>query len=187
MRILSFDVGMKNLSYCILEIKPESTATIEKWENVSVLPTNRKFKDITFDESVEHLLLALHHSFQETEYVDIVLIENQPILQNGFMKSMSMVIYTFCYMHMLYSGSYGEVRFMSACNKLRCKKAKGICPKPKNYTDRKKQSVLVAKEYLKDSLRNMSSSQLEGGKKLDDLSDCLLQAVHYCENVLHAL
>jgi hypothetical protein len=47
------------------------------------------------EELIECMLITLNENFDENFEADIVLIENQPALLNGNMKTISVVIYTY--------------------------------------------------------------------------------------------
>jgi len=193
MKILSIDPGLINLSYIYLDpssynnqsLNPSSsndTPNIIKWQTISV--TNKNYKKMKFEELTEELLLTLNENFNDEFDADIVLIENQPSLKNMNMKSISVVIYTYFNMMRLLYGNIKEVKFISATNKLKCKKGKNL--KIDTYKDRKKSSIELAKLYVTDLFPNWIEF-FNNQKKIDDYSDCLNQAIYYMEFVLKIL
>lgn len=163
MALLSIDVGIKNLSYCLLK----DTGEILDWKNVSVENEDKKLEHL-----VENYLLVLMEHFSDIQ-VDTVIIENQPMLKNGLMKTLSVVIYTFFNMLKIQHGVINKVSFISATNKLKCKKMKQVPSKV--YKERKKQSIELTREYLAPDRLQWLNAQ----KKQDDLCDAFLAGMYY--------
>jgi Holliday junction resolvasome RuvABC endonuclease subunit len=180
LRILSIDVGIKNLSYCVLTVT-ENEVTIPNWDNIRVTDSN--CNKIKLEELTEELLKALNETFSDTFEADIVLIENQPMLKNGLMKTLSVMIYTYFNMMRLQYGTISEVKFISATNKLKCQKVAEVqTSSTTTYKDRKKLSIEVVKRYLEE-ISPSRLSWFSQQKKQDDLADSFNQAMHYIENV----
>lgn len=179
-RVLSFDIGIKNLSFCLIE-KGQGKTKIIEWANVCVLDDNQKANKIGMEPLVECVLLALSERFGDAMHpVDVVVIENQPSLLNGLMKTVSVVVYTFFNMLKLMHGNVSEVRFVSASSKLKCERAAAITPAPTTYKLRKNASIAAARSYLDDVFVD-HREWFEKQSKKDDLSDCLLQAMYWFE------
>lgn len=179
-RILSIDVGIKNLSYCYLETSKENTRVLA-WDNVSV---TEHVKNTKLEELTELMLTKLNDTFDSDFYADVVIIENQPMLKNGMMKTISVVIYTYFHLLKLQYGTIKDVRFISATNKLKCKKVKEIeSADTSTYKDRKKLSVDVTKKYIL-SICPEKEEWFMSIKKKDDAADSLLLGVYYIEFVL---
>ena len=178
MKILSIDVGLKNLSYCHLDTTPK----ILKWETLCV--TDGNCKKMKLEEIIEAVLITLNENFDDTFTSDTVLIENQPAMMNGTMKSISIVIYTYFNMMRLQYGNIQEVKFISASNKLKCNK--GVDLKTDTYKDRKKASVDLARIYVKE-LFPERLEWFDDQKKKDDASDSALQAIYYMEKILKVI
>ena len=89
MKILSWDIGIKNLSFCIIE---SETSKIIEWEAIDIA----KGRDIKKEkyEIFEDIPRVLD-TFSYFKDVSIVLIENQPCLQNPTMKTVQIIIYTY--------------------------------------------------------------------------------------------
>lgn len=181
MKILSIDVGIKNLSYCCVNVDKESIEVLA-WENVCVIESN--CKKTSLEELTEHMLIALNIHFDDKFEADVVLIENQPMLKNGLMKTMSVVIYTFFNILRLQFGNVGAVKFISACNKLKCKKFKELDKQEiKTYKDRKQASVKLATKYV-ETMFPEKNEWFKSLHKNDDVADCMLFAIYYIEHVL---
>jgi Holliday junction resolvasome RuvABC endonuclease subunit len=180
-KIVSIDVGIKNLSYCILESAMNETK-ITEWGNICV--TEENCARVQLESLVEQLLVKLAETFDVELQADVVLIENQPMLKNGMMKTIAVVIYTFFNLMKVQFGNIHSVKFTSATNKLKCKKARDLENDAKTtYKDRKKLSVLIAREYIK-SLQPDKLEWFGSQRKQDDLADSLCQGIYHIESVL---
>lgn len=178
-KILSIDVGIKNLSYCYLDSNKTGTKILD-WNNLCV--TEENSKKIKLENLTEEVLMTLQDNFDDIFEADVVLIENQPMLKNGMMKTISVIIYTYFNMLKIQYGNIHEVRFISATNKLKCSKVdQTICKN--NYKDRKKLSINVAKLYLARVAPD-KITWFETHKKADDFADSLNQAIFYIEKIL---
>lgn len=122
MKILSWDVGIYNLSYCILE-KNEETGKINiiGWDIVNLVDNDKMKKNKT--ALFENIPLKLQEIPQLLD-VDHVVIENQPSLKNPQMKSIQMILYSY-FIILGKAVNIGEfknitnVDFCSASNKLK--------------------------------------------------------------------
>jgi hypothetical protein len=169
--VLSIDVGIKNLSYCVLNSKGE----ILDWKNVAVLEEDCNCKNIKLEYLVEKFLETLMQYFDECFKVESVIIENQPMLKNGLMKTLSVVIYTYFNMMKMQYGWIQHVNFISANNKLKCKKM--MEPASKNYKERKNQSIVLTKVYLEVVPEKLEWLNMQ--KKKDDLCDAFLAGIYF--------
>ena len=165
MKILSWDVGIYNLSYCILE-KNEETKEIKiiDWDIVNLVDNEEMKKNTTL--IFENIPRKLHENPQLLD-VDIVVIENQPSLKNPKMKSIQMILYS--YFLILgkvigngdkNAGYIHSIDFCSASNKLKVYDGPEIIleEKPKRVTKTKpKKDVIVNEE-------NIEEIQIEEGK-----------------------
>ena len=192
-RILSIDVGIKNLSYCILVVSDEEgeedrccNPRLEAWKNIDVFKAaGRDDRAKGMEALVEALLTVLAEEFCWSATFDLVLIENQPGLVNGLMKTVSVAIYTFFNMLKLMHGSVESVRFVSASSKLKCSKCTlSDAPGTKatsSYTKRKRASVAAAGAYVASMFPDWAD-RFDAHKKKDDLGDCLLQGMYWVES-----
>ena len=92
MKVLSWDVGIYNLSYCILEKKDNNEPKIIGWDIVNLVDNEamRKDRNLLFENIPRKL-----NDIPELLDVDIVIIENQPSLKNPQMKSIQMILYSY--------------------------------------------------------------------------------------------
>lgn len=172
--VLSIDVGIKNLSYCALSIS--DTIKVFDWQNKTI--TDECIKKLPLQTLTENILSTLEEHFDDKICFDHVIIENQPMLKNGLMKTVSVVIYTYFNMLKLHHGNVRDVRFVSATNKL-----KGIDSAKSTYKDRKKSSIELAKVYIEQYCPTRMEWYNKQSKK-DDCADSLNQGIAFIKNTL---
>jgi hypothetical protein len=124
MRLLSWDVGIYNLSYCMLE-KNDLTNEIKivDWDIVNLVDNEAMKKNINLlFENIPRKLNERPHLLNN----DVVVIENQPSLKNPKMKSVQMILYSYFVILGKINGngdkstSYiDKIEFCSASNKLK--------------------------------------------------------------------
>ena len=206
MKVLSWDVGIYNLSYCIIENNKETNENkIIDWDIVNLVDNEemKKNRNLIF----ENIPRKLHEKPQLLD-VDIVVIENQPSLKNPQMKSIQMILYSYFLIlgKVIGNGdksiSYiDKIDFCSASNKLKVyngpeillenkKKPKTeIEPnpdtKPKKttikYSDKKKLAIEHAKYFIENDEKYKDFFNTH--KKKDDLADSYLQGLYYIKNI----
>jgi len=165
MSILSFDVGMKNLAFCILK-----DTHIQEW-NVSEIKH-------TTNQSLCEAIVSHLDAWPQLLEVETVLIEKQPS-RNNKMR----VIEALLNAYFVIKGSKNneskitKVIVYSAKHKLGNNTLKGKI----NYNERKKLSVSRCKKFLQETIiLNKSFKEVfDKSKKKDDLADTLLQALAY--------
>lgn len=166
MAVLSIDVGIKNLSYCMYE---HETRTIKAWEVFCVT-------DSKFGSDMPHLVAAaLNQRWDTFKDAQQVVIEQQPG-SNKRMKVME------AYIHMYFVMRDKPAVLYHARHKL--ENMEGGAPKGKqNYYHRKKASVKETLEFLDKHPQAPEIAKVyTSAKKKDDVADCFLQAVAYCSN-----
>jgi len=126
MKILSWDIGIINLGYCILE-KNEYDIKILEWGIINLMetPEMKKNRNLSF-ENIPKKLNELSFLLN----VDKVIIENQPSLKNPQMKSIQMIVYSYFLMYgkVLNNNEYKikNIDFCNASNKLKVYKGDEI-------------------------------------------------------------
>lgn len=154
-KFVSIDVGTKNLAYCIME-----NGNIIDWNvgQIPCCPTN-------ITKVVDYLKLTF------PDDLDAAVIEKQPA-RNVKMRMMETVLTTFFVMK-----NIPKVVNYSSKHKLGKigKTAKGKT----NYSLRKKMSVAMCGEYVRDYETDHWKAVFTSSKKKDDLADCLLQALSF--------
>ena len=196
--ILSFDIGIKNLSYCLVksELNNDTINKIEiiDWDIINILKDNEKVKSINIDELSKRLYIKLSEVFKDKEF-DIVLLENQPVLKNPVMKSVQMLIYGFfLYQKTNLIKNIKLIKLINASNKLKIglllnnefkELKKNIDNKDYNtklkYSINKKKAIDYTLLYLNYLKLNNYKEFFNLHKKKDDLADSFLQSIYYIE------
>jgi hypothetical protein len=185
MKILSWDVGIYNLSYCILERKTgESIIKIVDWDIVNLVDNElmKKNRSLLF----ENIPRKLQERPQLLD-VDLVVIENQPSLKNPQMKSIQMILYSYFLIlgKIVGCGEKGDksigyidkIEFCSASNKLKIYDGppiilEEICKKlPKKVKPPKKNSKINLVEVetnQDDNILDVKKEELETDIILDE-------------------
>jgi hypothetical protein len=236
-KILSFDVGIKNLAYCIVEFK-DNSHTILDWgildimelflkknikcsvvrngkactsdaivsvktdtdhrigfckkitcqKNANATYSSKQLKKVSIINTKSVNILDLSSELirklrTKPNFldVDIVVIENQPVLKNPTMKTIQMIVYTF---FLIYGVTIEEspvtsIALFNASRKLDIYDGPALETDydPKTYSGRKHLSI----EYTRIFLLN-NPTQLEffnNNNKKDDLADSYLQCLTY--------
>jgi hypothetical protein len=204
-RVLSIDVGIKNLAFCVVEVDGECAARVVDWKVVSVIDEGVNTKKLSLDVITEQMVSTLMQEFGKFDpdrVFDLVLIENQPTNKNRTMKSVSVEIYTFFTMLKMMHGTVRKIRFVSAkhklslCDSSSSSVARAATPsrRPNKqrkkdasaaYRDRKKQAVeLVRSKYLPIVCDQDMARLFDAARKKDDLADCLLQCIYYVQQMV---
>ena len=174
MKVLSFDIGIKNLSYCILD----ETYKIYDWNIVNLCEDLDIKKDkYTIFENIPKKL-DLYNLLD----VDVVLLENQPCLKNPTMKTIQIIIYTYFVINGLHKeeSPISKILFISAKNKLSFYDGPKVeCKLKSKYSQTKYLGKEYTKYYLKDNQEKLDF--FNSHKKKDDLSDSYLQGMSYFE------
>lgn len=190
---ISFDIGFKNLAMCILELNhSEEAISIVDWRVITLADTKKELKSI--EELSERIFMELDNVIGtlksvSIEYIDFVLIENQPSNLNGIMKTIQHIIYTYFSLLKYWDNNIGQVQFINASLKLKnhehtsdiqletnCKRnSKGFTRE--KYKWNKACSIEICKKYIENDRSLLD--YFEQNRKKDDLSDSLLQAISY--------
>jgi len=198
--ILSFDIGIKNLAYCLFEYNNVNDFDIFEWNIIDI--RDGKVKSTLYEQS-DFLLKSLDNLFS-LKSIDYVLIENQPVLKNPTMKTIQIIIYTyFRNLKINCEKKITDIVLVNANNKgkfvemLSSSTEIGlhfIIPSsediPNRYKRTKQISIIATQKLLdKQLVRSMHTYRdcvkfFEECKKKDDLSDTLLQGLYFCNKVL---
>jgi hypothetical protein len=174
MRILSFDVGIINLAYCILD---STECKIQHWEIITTPDHNNYSKLYTnLITELDRRKCLLH--------VDIVLIEKQPSF-NPKMRIIAGCLQTYFFIRGVIDqpdNPICSVEFFSPKHKLKCYTGPELTVTGSNkYVQTKKKGVLIAGWMLEKNNESINFKNIfKNSKKKDDLSDCYLQALTYC-------
>ena len=185
MKIISFDIGINNLSYCIFNIEDDNSSyTILEWDIMNINIDNIK------KPSIHYLTKNIIKLFDENSLFlecSKVVIENQPCMKNPIMKSIQIIIYSyFSIRGMTDKKITTEIILMSASNKLKVYNGPPIEINVKSkYTKNKKLAIHHTQYILKDNTLNKEKlDYFNTHKKKDDLADALLQGLYYIKNTL---
>lgn len=177
MYILSFDMGIKNLAYCVLDVKSKDDVNVVKWSKTNIDKGSRNIYDLS-SVLIDLLDDIVYTYVDDTENLTF-LIENQPVFKAPTMKSLQMVIYTYAIMMRKNVNPSVEVKFISAGSKLKyIEKKKGI-KIDKSYKQNKNASVDYTEELIKDD--EYMKAVFNQEKKKDDLCDTYLQALYFID------
>lgn len=198
--ILSFDIGIKNLSYCIM-YKTNLNRNINDikiidWGIIQLIDDDIKCKTVPLETITEILYNKLHDKFIDYD-IDTILLENQPVLKNPLMKSIQMIIYGyFNYEKHIMGRNIESIKLINASNKLKLgKKLKDfnnsvdvqeINKINSKYTKNKKLAIIYTNHFLKQRLIEEDYEKyntiFNDHKKKDDLSDAFLQGLYFIEH-----
>jgi len=167
MKLLSWDVGIYNLSYCILEKNDENKEIkIIDWNIVNLVDSEKMKKDRNaLFENIPRKL----HELPQLLNVDRVVIENQPSLKNPQMKSIQMILYSYFLIlgKVIGNGeitkSYIEnIDFCSASNKLKVYDGpKIVLPEKKSRAKKKSEEVVDNKIEVTIDEENTDNKNIE--------------------------
>ena len=167
MKVLSFDCGLTNLSYCYFD---KETRLIKEWE---VFPVGQK----NFDDIPKAIIRCLDERSENWTDVDVVMIERQP-QRNRKMVLIQFLLQTYFLIRSMDKGRDTRVLVVSSLHKLG--QNSGRFSGKSQYSQRKKTSVEMTNVFLQQHPQEEHIHQcFKESKKKDDLADCLNQAL-YC-------
>ena len=175
MWLLSFDVGIKNLAYCVFK---DNNVCVWKVVDLGV-QDNKNIQvlvNAVFDVLDDIVYSDMATANLATEDV-VVLIENQPVMKNPVMKNLQIIIAT--YMTTLERtgvASKVSIKYISASSKLKLIEKETGTKIGKTYSANKKASIAHVKSLIEASGDVYMRKVFEETKKKDDISDVYLQA-----------
>ena len=174
MKVLSFDVGIINLAYCIFDT---SISKILHWEVINFELSKTNVVDGIYTNLIRELDARKH-----LLDIDQVIIEKQPSF-NPKMRIVAGCLQTYFYIRAVVDLDRKiKVEFFSPKHKLKCYTGPPIIidSVKSKYSKTKKMGVLITASKLKEYHETENVIELfEKSKKKDDLADCYLQAVTY--------
>lgn len=188
---ISFDIGIKNLALCILEYNNNEISIID-WRVITLFD---KKKDVNGINSLSEILfleldniIGLLKELNQ-DYIDYVLIENQPSNLNGIMKTVQLLIFSYFSLLNHWDKIVDNVLLINASLKLQNHNYNPDIPIKIDTTKTKKQQkndkyrinkylgIEITKYYIKNN--TFLNEYFIKYKKKDDLADTLLQTVSY--------
>ena len=184
---VSFDIGVKNLAVCILKRENDDLSIID-WNIICLSEKKKDLKgikniaDVVYKE-LDDIIGTLHAI--EIDYIDKVIIENQPSNLNGIMKIIQLLIYSYFDLIRHWKKNVGEVILINASVKLQnhdfipssgnsvVKKMS----KNEKYKLNKKNGIEVCRHYIKNDMNLLNF--FDSHKKKDDLADTCIQTISY--------
>lgn len=160
MIILSFDIGIKNLAYCMIDTE---TNDILDWNILDCSGTNETLIVIKTLDEINYILEA-----------DIILLEKQPSF-NPKMRNISTALYVYFTLRIQHEkNAQCKIMFYQPKYKLMCSNTKIEHKTKSKYLQNKKLGIEHTRELI-----NTHLDFFEKHKKKDDLADCYLQAISY--------
>lgn len=164
-KVLSFDVGIKNLAYCLYD---QDSNEINKWKCVNI-------GGASLDETSVNLFRCLDDIYLDDNCSKLtILIENQPVLKAPTMKSIQMMIYSYFKILDVHGHCETSIYLVSATKKNKYMIEKGFPVKPKDYKSNKENSIKCVEHWVSEHQRSWQMTLAEYKKK-DDICDALLQ------------
>lgn len=168
--VLSFDIGIVNMAYCVLD---GDTNKIVKWEVFSLCNSS----DI---ENTRDLIIQLDKRPDIFDHVSVVLLEKQPKV-NPKMRSMASALRMYLTIRGMVDKSLNFLIIdYSPKHKLRC--WDGPVPKiddKSDYRRRKKLALFQCEKLLDTQEPEIVEIFNKSQKKKDDLADCYLQGLSW--------
>ena len=176
MKIASFDIGIRNLAYCVIESEVDEgklVCNIVDWKIITLCEKQEKVKQIGINLLCQRLIQKLDEcEIFCNNSLDQCVLENQPCYMNPKMKSVQMMLFTYLIMNHI-----PTVKMFSPRNKLNIYDGPEIQCNLKSKYSRTK---FLGIQYCKYMIRNtIVTDFFEKQKKKDDLADSFLQGVLY--------
>lgn len=165
MKILSIDVGIRNLAMCLLN---DDNNLIEQWDVSGIPPQHEDGVYVSLRKHLDDRPWTLE--------ADVTLIEKQPD-RNKKMKSVE----NFLHAYFVIKNPQKETIIYDARHKI----PDVAGPGRSQYLKRKKTSIDRCEEFIHDGSTNAHwISVFNASKKKDDLADTVMQALSYTRRPL---
>tara|TARA_X000000950_G_C13835300_1_gene627910 strand:- start:18 stop:617 length:600 start_codon:yes stop_codon:yes gene_type:complete len=189
MIVIGWDIGIKNLAYCVVEIKNEKFKILD-WNIIDLRSENQiEGKKKCAKISLKDLSRSLYENLESNKIFkkfDYIIIENQPVLKNPTMKSIQMILYSYFAFKSLKHKDFKDLLLMNASNKMK------VYTKPidstltekidklkSKYSRNKKLSILHTQLILEEHSTNDWLELFKSNKKKDDLADAFLMCMYF--------
>ena len=178
--VLSFDIGIKNLAYCLMNI--------DNWEILEwdIKDISNGGKDNNVDTLADNIIEFLDDLLLRNDSVAQldILIENQPVLKAPKMKTIQLIIYSYFKIMNNHGMRESKPMFVSAGKKNTYMKSNGYTLIPKNYKSNKETSIKMITDYLRNIKKEKELEKLNSYKKKDDIADSLIQILAFYNCVI---
>lgn len=175
--ICSFDIGIKNLAFCVAKVVNSKQINIIKWTVINI-SDNNKLSNLTYTKLFD--LCADHLDRYESLFnlCDEIIFEKQPNV-NQKMKNLSTFIYSYFILKYYRTGKITKITPIDAKNKLRVYTGPYVeCTIKDKYRKNKILGIAYASYYARNN-SYFSACFKDKRKKMDDFSDCFLQLLWY--------
>jgi hypothetical protein len=179
MIVVSFDIGIRNMAYCVMEKLNDDNFKILYWDLIDV----SKGKKLSTLELTKNIYNEFDKIMDRYINADYILIEMQPFLaKSSKLKMISHLIYSYFVLRCIIeekSPNIKDVKYVSAHVKLEFCKGKKYNEKM-DYKDKKKRSIMYCQKLISEE----DNKILNSFKKKDDLSDAFLYSFTHMFNPL---
>ena len=179
MKLLSIDVGIRNLAFILFDFDLNNIKIIN-WDIINLIDDNCKCKDINLIDLGININKLFKIYFKDLESNIKILIENQ--IGNNAIRMK-------CIQGMLsqwfIDNNFKDIEYISSSHKLNfISKIYDLKDtiKDLDYKNKKKMAILILKSFLKENKNYFDDFYLNyfnNNKKKDDLADCFLQGFYY--------
>jgi hypothetical protein len=178
MAAVSFDIGLRNLAVCKLDVDKETKKfSITYWKVLSAVPDDMNVNKTALEELCPLFSTLIETHLPEwTADANVAFIESQPMGRTRNLKTK--VLSHILQVGLLRAKPDMRVQFIHPTLKL--KNMTG----PRDYRKNKAHAVAETQELIdSDKCQSENAPSLFVGKKRDDLADAFLQGYHatWCE------
>lgn len=170
MLLLSFDIGIKNLAYCLIDIDKHNFSILD-W---NVLDCSLDTKSVASIDVIREIVKQLN-SLEYLQEADIILVEKQPSC-NPKMRIINSCIFMYFIIKAIDNNLNTKIINYSPKHKLKCCNLKLDKISKNKYTNNKKLAIKHTSHLIRDT--SWEPFFVKASKK-DDLADCFLQAKSY--------
>ena len=207
---LTMNKMLKDIGYCRFHANILKKEDKETYDKLLKINKSQIYKD-SFNQQIERLLKALDNFYENIvkgtyhvekidekyRYFEIhdleIYIENQPVLKNPIMKTISISLYTFFYLKKInFPRKIKSINFVSATVKTRLPfynllknniDIKTNINKVNDYKNRKIFSINLTSEIVDEKISNSifnisAKSNFQISKKKDDMADTLIYCLY---------